>query len=135
MNYEDSTRGKILYPKYRMRFIDYSGIRYGNGTPTDIDGMIEMHDELFIFFEFKFNGSEMPFGQKLAITRLVDAVQAGGKDATLLICSHCEEDKDIDAANSVVESLYFKKHWYSGLGRTAKAVSDNFISFVKEQSA
>lgn len=50
MNYTNENRGKIQNEEFARRIIDFSGMRYGNITPTDIDGVIEYHDTRVVFF-------------------------------------------------------------------------------------
>ena len=129
---EYSSRGKIQNRERARQIIDFSGIRYGNITPTDIDGMVEYRDKAFLLFEYKFSDNDLPYGQELAFTRLTDCIQKAGKHATFLVCEHMAEDcsLDVDAANAVVRKIYYAGQWYTDGKRTAKQVTDAFISFV-----
>jgi hypothetical protein len=62
MNYDSLNRGKIQYRERARQIIDFSGIRYDNITPTDIDGFFEKADKAFVFYEYKLEGCEMPHG-------------------------------------------------------------------------
>ena len=126
-------RGTIRNRAAKQQIIDFSGIVInGTGTPTDIDGIIEFKDVAFVFMEFKFGDAEMPFGQKLALTRLTDACQKSGKHAVLLVCQHdiANAAEDIDAATAKVRELYFRGKWYPG-ERSVKEVIDSFLEFVR----
>lgn len=135
MEYE--TRGKIQFRDRAKQIIDFSGIRYQQITPTDIDGLIEYHDIAFLVYEYKLEGAKMPYGQELALTRLVDGLQKSGKMAALLLCEHDVRDPndDIDAANAKVIKIYYCKNWYSDMKRrTVKEVTNSFIKFVDKQT-
>ena len=71
MLYDDDNRGSIQFPDRARQLIDFSGLRYNKITPTDIDGFIEYHDEAIVFMEFKYGNAELPYGQKLALERLL----------------------------------------------------------------
>ena len=128
MNYSNENRGKIQNRERARQIIDFSGIRYGNITPTDIDGFFERADEAFVFYELKFHDAEMPTGQEVALKRLVDATRAAHKKSVLFMCRHEIEDaaKDVDAAKAIVKKVYFNGEWHNGDGRTLKEYSDSF---------
>jgi len=134
MIYDDKSRGKIQNRERARQIIDFSGIRYGRITPTDIDGYFEYHDKAFVFYEYKLVGGECPRGQKIALERLADAVTDSGKEAVIFLCRHAVEDtrKDISASNSIVESVYYRGKWKNGDGRTVKQYTDSFMNWVGE---
>ena len=128
---DDFERGKIRNRDARQQIIDYSGLRYNNITPTDIDGLIEYKGKAFIFYEFKYGDAPMPLGQKIALTRVVDAIQKGGTPAILILCSHNHQaSEDIDAANATVRAIYWNGSWGNGCGRTVRDVTDGFLKYV-----
>lgn len=57
---------------YASQLKDYSGLKFGFISPTDIDACLEFGGKLFIFVETKFGNATMPLGQKLALERLCD---------------------------------------------------------------
>jgi hypothetical protein len=135
MEYE--TRGKIQFRDRAKQIIDFSGIRYQQITPTDIDGLIEYRDTAFLVYEYKLEGAKMPYGQELALTRLVDSLQKSGKIAALLLCKHDVRDPndDINGADAKVIKIYYCKNWYSDMKRrTVKEVTNSFIEFVNKQT-
>lgn len=79
MTYSDDNRGKIQYRERRKQLVDFSGIRIGNITPTDCDGLIEYHDKAYIIFEIKYRDAEVPHGQRLALQRSIDDFKRAGK--------------------------------------------------------
>jgi hypothetical protein len=132
MNYSNENRGIIQNRERARQIIDFSGIRYRNITPTDIDGFFERANEAFVFYELKFNDAEMPTGQKVALERLVDATRAANKKAVLFLCRHEIEDteKDVDAAKAIVKKFYFNGEWHEGNGRNLKEYSDAFMKWA-----
>jgi len=104
-------RGKIRNRDQAQQIRDFSGLKWGKITPTDIDAFFEINNELFIIIEIKFKGKSMPYGQKWALERLVDALQKD-KNAILIIAKHNERPNvDIDAAKCEVIKYRFKKEW------------------------
>ena len=115
MEYTSENRGVIQYREWSKQIIDFSGLRYGNITPTDIDGYIDFHNQLTILMEFKYGNAKLPYGQKLAYQRMIDDIEKSGKPAYLLVCSHnIELAKDVPAAYTYVKGIYHKKKWYVG---------------------
>ena len=132
VRYEDNNRGKIQNKERAKQIIDFSGVRYGNITPTDIDGYFEKSDKAFVFYEYKLHGVEMPKGQALALTRIVDGLSTAGKDAVLFLCRHEEENpnNDIKASKALVERIYWRGKWHEGIGLTVKEHTDKFMNWV-----
>ena len=120
MTYDDENRGKIQNRLRSQQIIDFSGIRYKNITPTDIDGFFEKAGKAFVFYEYKLQGAEIPKGQELALTRIIDGLSTAGKTAVLFICRHNEINpvNDIKAANAIVEKIYWQGKWHKGKNKT-----------------
>jgi hypothetical protein len=135
MLYDDENRGKIQLRNRARQIVDFSGLRYDNITPTDIDGHIEYHDEAMIFIELKHRNAIIPYGQKLALERNVNNNRAAGKKAVLFICEHYVDDWkcDIIAANSIVREFYYEGKWYVDGKHTLKQKCDSFIEFVNRK--
>lgn len=136
MMYEDETRGKILNPARKKQLFDFSRLRYGNCTGSDIDHYMELGDTFFIFIEFKYGRLDMPLGQKKAYTRLVDIVQSTGREAVLFLSCHFETDPDsvVDAAETIVEKYYYGGRWYLGEECTTKEKLDAFIQYASNKN-
>lgn len=139
MKYGDENRGVIQYPELKRILTNFSKLRYGYITPTDIDAFIEMHDELYIFYEFKYSKTEideniMPNGQKKALMRLADALQSAGKESVVILCRHEVEntDEQIQCGDCSVDRFYYKGTWFSGNNRNAKQITDDFISYLNK---
>ncbi|MBQ7220762.1 MAG: hypothetical protein IJS28_07275 [Synergistaceae bacterium] len=136
MKYEDSSRGKIQYRDRARQLIDFSGIKYGRITPTDIDGFLEYKGKAFVFYEYKLPEVEMPDGQGLALTRMVDVLSTAGKEAVLFLCRHNETNpnKDIIGSDAIVEGVYWHGKWHQGAQQTVKQQTDKFIQWVNRKS-
>jgi hypothetical protein len=103
-------RGKIKNRQQVGRVVDFSGLRWGSITPTDIDGFIDFGGKKFVVFELKYGGAPLPKGQRLAIERLVDGLEKGGSRAIAFICTH-NDDGDIAAANAVITEYRLNGEW------------------------
>lgn len=93
---------------------NYTGLRWkGKLMPTDIDGFMEFNDRLYIFIESKYGDAPMPYGQRLALERVTDAVEKAGKPSYCLIASHdTKSDEDIELAKSLVTSVRHDGEWH-----------------------
>ena len=122
-------RGKINNPEMAKRLNDFSGLRWGNITPTDIDGFVEFSDKAYVFFETKKNGAEIKYGQKLALQRVCDAIEDSGRYSLALILDYekYNSDGEIDVANSIVREGRYKKKWRTTKNTTAKTLVDKFL--------
>lgn len=126
-------RGKIQFRERARQIVDFSNLRYGNITPTDIDGLIEYKDKAVIFIELKYLDAEMPNGQRIAFERIVDDVDNAGKYCALLLCSHCVQDctDDIDASAALVKRAYYKGRWIDiSEPITLRKQIDRFITYI-----
>lgn len=136
MNYTDENRGLIQYRERAKQLIQWGSVRLPkNITPSDIDGLIEYHDKIFIFYEVKGEGVDMPRGQEVALKRTVDALSEARKYAILFVCEHGvpNPEDDIDGADTIVRSVYVGGYGtYSGNGETAKEATDIWVAFCKE---
>lgn len=135
MNYTDENRGKIHNRERGRQIIDYSGVRYGRITPTDIDGFFEQHNDAFVFYEMKYGDAMLPQGQLKALVRLVNACWNAGMKAALIIGQHdvANPDDDIRADAVPVRGVYLgpKFRWCTKNinNRTIKQMTDDFLSW------
>jgi hypothetical protein len=128
-------RGKIISRDYATQVNDFSGLQFERKiTPTDVDGLIEFNNEIFILFEMKYKTATLPYGQELALTRIVDAIQYSGKEAALFVCQH-EDKKDIDCANSLCSRRYYRHRWYPSTGerRTLRWTIEAFLKYCSQR--
>ena len=109
---------------------DYSGLRFKNITPTDVDGFMEIQGRVFIFFELK-HESMLPVdhsvfdGQRVAMERLVDTLP---KPALFAYVGHnCRECDMIVADGCVVCEYRSNAHWYNGRGLTLRQLIEHFL--------
>ena len=112
-------RGKIRYREKAKQLRDFTGLCFGSITPTDIDAFLEFGNVLFIIIEAKSSGAELPYGQKLALERLCDAIQdtenpnKARRQAYILIVQHSTEtDQDVDYGAAIVTSVRYKYKWH-----------------------
>ena len=107
-------------------------------TPTDIDAVIDVRNRMLILFEAKYNGKEVPQGQKKALERLVDDAKSAGKNAIAIVCDHNVEDvnkdvflKDVFLKDAIAREVYETEHqeWrpMKRNGMTAKELADFYI--------
>ena len=130
---------KIRNP-YRMRqLVDFTGLELDGGIyPTDIDGLIEYHDQEYILIEVKYGKTKVPIGQKLAMERMVDDFTKVGKPAVAIVCEHYEKDakKHVIAAYCRVREIYYGQEgrWRkTDKQMTVREFIDNFQSFITSE--
>lgn len=106
-------RGVIRNRKFAQQLRDFSGLRFGRITPTDIDGFMDFGDRLFVVLEGKHQGSPLHYGQRLALERLVDACHCPPRRvAVALILEHTESaDEDVDFGVSLVRAMRWNGAW------------------------
>ena len=87
-----------------MRF---DGLRYGNITPTDIDSLIEYKNQLWLMFEAKLAGKDVPQGQRLALERFIHDIRIVNKHGIAMIVEHNVQDtgKDIFLKDCYVREI------------------------------
>ena len=118
-------RGEIRERQYAQRLRDFTGLRYGKCTPTDIDGFLEFDDRLFVFIEAKFGASPLSYGQRLALGRLCDAChKPPGRVATVLLAGYDYEVTDVDYAAAEVLEYRWGGAWRTLGGQTVREVTD-----------
>lgn len=127
-----SDRGVIRNRVYANQVRDFSGLRYGNMTPTDFDMVLDYHDKCWAYGEFKYKDTELPFGQRLALERQCDDM-AKVKPALAIIASHdCAPSEDIDCANTVVSEFRFRGKWrVTETVTTTRELIDRFFHWVE----
>jgi len=105
----------LEHPKRASQLVDLTGISYGNASPTDIDGFIELNNKVFVFLEYKNeNAPPIGYGQKTALKRVVDALHDSGKVAIAVIGQHNTKDCEVvDGANSKAIEIRWQGEWIS----------------------
>lgn len=108
----EAERGQVRNRARAEQGRDFTGLRFGNITPTDIDGFIEFRNKAFVMIEAKLPGASFPLGQQKALARAVDAFQDAGKDALLLVAEHDTPlERQIDMAQTMVRRYYTNGTW------------------------
>lgn len=104
-------RGVIDNRERARQLRDFSGLQYGNITPTDIDGLIEYKDIAYIIIETKFGNAELPAGQRIALERICDDLQ-NYKHTIVIISTHDHPvNEDIDLAKTMVKRYRWQRRW------------------------
>lgn len=106
-------RGVIRNRDFARQIKDFSGLCFGKITPTDIDAFVEFQDKLFVFIEGKHNGAKLPYGQRLALERLVDACHNPPfRISTAIVIDHFDSfTDDVDFASSPVREFRWFGTW------------------------
>lgn len=100
-------RGEIRNVERKQQINNFKDIRYGNITPTDIDGIIEYKDKAYIIFEIKYGNTKLPYGQRLAIQRLVVDIGKANKKVLAIIAEHHVDNtqQQVDASSCDVREV------------------------------
>lgn len=126
-------RGVIRNRAFAAQLRDFSGLRYGKITPTDIDGFMDFGDRLFVFIESKYGGASLPYGQMLAIQRLVDACHNPPRRyAAAIICDH-HQAGDVDFAATTVRTYRWGGVWRKPMqsGVTTRQAIDRLVAISR----
>jgi len=129
-------RGVIEHRARAQQIRDFSGLRYGNITPTDIDGLIEYQNIAYVIIETKFGDAELPKGQNLALERIGDAL-GKHKHVIVIISTHNHPiEEDIDLAKTIVKRVRWHCKWIDmNKSHTVREVIDRFINSIKQKSS
>jgi beta-xylosidase len=108
-------RGVIQNIGRKQQINDFSELRFGNITPTDMDGVIEYKDKAYIFIEIKYLNKELPWGQRLFLERMVNDISETGKQAVAIVIEHNIHDisHSVPVADCKVREIYHynTKQW------------------------
>ena len=102
--YKDARRGKQL--------VLFDDLYYdSNVAPMDIDGMIEYHNRKRVFVEVKLKNTLVPYGERIAMERLVNDCALAGKEGIAIVADHNVFDKgqDIYMSECLVREIYHSK--------------------------
>ena len=129
-------RGKINNRERAKQINDFSNLKYGSITPTDIDGLIEYHKNAYVIIEIKYNNAEMPPGQMWALERLTDDLEKSGKPTICILANHNIDDpeKDVDVSNTIVIKYRRNKKWVETEKCTTKQIIDQFLTTVEKNT-
>jgi ribosomal protein L37AE/L43A len=105
-----SERGKIRNREYASQIRDFSGLKYGTITPTDVDMAIDFGNKAFVWGELKHGDTPITPGQRLFLERVNDALERSGIPSYVLSISH-KDSGDIDVANARVVEYRSNGQW------------------------
>ena len=127
-------RGVYQYESRGRQLLRFDGVRYGNITPTDIDGIIDYKNRVWILFEAKLAGKSVPAGQRLALERLIQNAKRAGKHGLAMIIEHNVSDctRDVFVTDCMVREVYTTENmdWRPPKWRIgAKDMADAYINY------
>jgi hypothetical protein len=126
-------RGIIRNKQYATQIRDFSGLKFGNITPTDVDAFIDFHNRLFVFIEGKHGDAKPPFGQRLALERLTDKLHNPPETyAVCILASHKTEGDIIYHALPVTEYRWEGKWEKPSSPITVKEAIERLIKITKQ---
>ena len=128
----DADRGKIRNRQCAAQLKDFSGLRFGKITPTDIDGFVDFQNKAFVIFEVKHGSTPMPYGQRLGYERLADACEKAGI-RTLVIVAHHEvhAPQDIDVSALRVTQVRLQGRWKEpNVPHTVRTAFEAFLKWI-----
>ena len=122
-------RGEIKNKEFAGQIRDFSKLIFKNVTPTDIDGLIEFNNCIYILMEAKYLKDELPPGQERALINLVDTIFESSKKGLLIIAIHNKQPKeDIPFYACRVTRYRSRKSWYSPKRKmTIKNIIDSYL--------
>lgn len=108
-----NVRGAIHNEARNSQPRDFSKLRYANNiTPTDVDCILEFGDKAYVMIEAKSNGAPVPYGQRLALQRMIRDWVLRGKKAILIIATHdYPVDVPIDFSQAKAVEHYDGRSW------------------------
>jgi hypothetical protein len=129
----DADRGKIRTRQYAAQLKDFSGLRFGRITPTDIDGFVDFQNRAFVIFEIKHGATTMPYGQRLGYERLADACEKAGIKTLVIVAHHnIAAPADIDVASLPVTQVRLCGKWKPpNIPHTVRTAFEAFLKWVE----
>jgi hypothetical protein len=126
-----SERGTIINVARKQQINDFSRLKFGNITPTDIDGLIEYKNLAYVFLEVKYGNAPFPDGQRIALERLSNDVDLAGKKSIVIIGQHeiSNTSESVDAAICWVRKYFYKGSWR--LPKSPITVIEAIIAFLE----
>jgi hypothetical protein len=125
-------RGVIKNKELATQVRNFGGMRWGNITPTDLDGLIEYHNKGYVYIETKYGETELPKGQELALERLHDDMRKEKPVLTIIATHYSTPPDDIDVANTTVSRYRTKSgEWrFCETTTTTKELIDRFFDWI-----
>lgn len=102
--YKNANRGRQL-----LLFTD---LNYdANVAPMDLDGLIEYHNKKRVLIEVKLQNTPVPYGERIALERMVNDFSIAGKETIAIIADHKVFDtkEDVLVKDCLVRELYYSR--------------------------
>ena len=124
-------------PNKGRQLLRFEGMGSGRATPTDIDALIEYHGRVWVLFEAKYHGAEVPAGQRYALEHFVQAMRQAGRHAMAVVVDHevQDETRDVYLRDLPVREMYTTegKGWRPPRRpMTARMIADEYIHYWDE---
>lgn len=121
-------------PDRGRQLILFDGLQYDNMTPTDLDGIMDGKNRVWLIFEAKLADAPMHRGQRLTLERLVQDAGKAGKHGIAIVAEHkvYDEKENIMLADCMVREIYTTEHrhwWSPGKPMTVKEMADLYIDY------
>ena len=131
----DSERGKIRNRECAKQLKDFSGLRFGKITPTDIDGFVDFQNKAFVIFEIKYGSTPMPYGQRIGYERLADACEKAGIQTLVIVAHHnIQAPMDIDVAVLPVTKVRIGGKWRKpNVPHTVRSAFESFLEWISTE--
>lgn len=126
-------RGVIKHVDRKQQINDFSGLLFGKITPTDIDGVIEYQDKAYVFIEVKYGDADLPYGQKLALQRLVIDTIKSGKKSIIVVVQHEVKDtsESVNVSECKVRCYFYNNEWvYPRKVYSTRRLIESFLKAV-----
>lgn len=127
-------RGDIFNERRYKQLVSFVGLEFERKiTPTDFDMVIDFGGKEIVIGEFKLFGNELPHGQRLCITNILEALfRSGVKPLGLIACHDVPPEERIEAATLIVSEVWFApdKGWRpEQRARTVRQVIDDWRKY------
>ncbi|MBO4556034.1 MAG: hypothetical protein J5706_04675 [Elusimicrobiales bacterium] len=132
--------GQYRNPERGRQLILFDGLQYGDMSPTDIDGILDYKNRIWLIFEAKLADAPMPRGQRLALERLVQDAGEAGKHGIAMVVEHFvyDTDRNVTLANCRVREIYTTEHrrwWPPYKLMTAKEMVDTYVNYYYKEDS
>lgn len=136
VGHSETPRGAIRDAKKISRIRDFTRLRWGNITPTDVDGLLDFYNRAWVIFEAKMGDAMPPMGQRLALEHQADDLARTKPTLLLVLRVPDGAPEPIDYANLVVSASREHGAWENAeRGKAAKGAIDGFLARVLVRGA
>lgn len=129
---ENEQLGMFKFRERAKQLIDFSDMQMGKMHPSDIDAVIDVKGQAFIYIEYKYKDAPFPQGQEILLRRLVQMGNDYGIPSLAILARHKVDDtnEDVRAGETPVSYLYNGRQWLKP--DTPMTVKELCTLFVKE---